>query len=177
MEPGILREQVNEFARQRLFSNHFVLPDYESLNVRNIHSLIANIYRINSLAEPKLPSDYLDNYDGVDTVVLFVMDGFGYNRLLNHVNDHQGIFSEIIRKGKAKPLTSTFPATTSTALTSIYTGLQPSEHGILGYHMFSPEYGLIFDTLDMTPVYGHSSDVDITSQTNTRTRSNRGCQR
>ena len=64
-------------------------------------------------------------------------------------------------KGALKPLTTVFPSTTSTVLTSIFTALSPAQHQILGYHMFSKKYGLVFDTLDMKPVYGYSGQVEL----------------
>jgi hypothetical protein len=94
-------------------------------------------------------------------VFLAVMDGFGYNRLLTHVAQYDGVLSQVITKGVLKPFTSPFPATTATSLTSIFTGLTPAEHGVVGYQMFSQEYGCVVNTLDMKPVYGYSSEVEL----------------
>jgi predicted AlkP superfamily pyrophosphatase or phosphodiesterase len=41
------------------------------------------------------------------------------------------------------PITSVAPSTTSTALTSLWTGACPAEHGIIGYEMWLKEYGMI----------------------------------
>lgn len=154
-------EERNAFVGKRVFLDDFVLPDYDTFNVRNIKSLVGKIFRVNSLASTAMPNDVVDDFSGVKKVLLVVMDGFGYNRLLTHVKQHDGVFSELIAKGVLKPLTSPFPATTSTSLTSIFTGLTPAEHGIIGYLMFSQAYGCVFVTLDMNPVYGHSSEVEI----------------
>ena len=107
------------------------------------------------------PGDYFIDFQGVDKVVLLIFDGLGYNRLLHHLDSHDGTFMTLATKGALKPLTTVFPATTSTVLTSIFTGLSPAQHQILGYHMFSKKYGLVFDTLDMKPVYGYSGQVDL----------------
>jgi len=40
-------------------------------------------------------------------------------------------------------LTSIVPSTTSSALTTLWTGRPPAEHGILGYEMWLKEYGLL----------------------------------
>jgi hypothetical protein len=161
MDTRLLEEERDVFAGKRAFLDDFVLPDYDVFNVRNIKSLVGKIFGVNSLITANLPDRVLDEPDGVEKVFLIVMDGFGYNRLLTHVKSHDGVLSELIGKGILKPLTSPFPATTSTSLASIFTGLTPAEHGILGYQMFSPEYGCVFNTLDMKPVYGYSSQVEI----------------
>jgi predicted AlkP superfamily pyrophosphatase or phosphodiesterase len=58
-------------------------------------------------------------------------------------------------------MTTVFPLTTSTALTSVFTGLSPAQHQIIGYHMYSKKYGLIYNTLDMKQVYGYNAKVEL----------------
>lgn len=154
-------EERDILVNKRAFLNNFVLPDYDFYNIKNIKSLVAKIYGINSLNTTFLSDEVLDEYQGVEKIFLIVADGFGYNRLLTHVERQEGTLSEIVSKGVLKPLTSPFPATTSTSLASIFTGLTPGEHGIAGYHMFSREYGCVINTLEMRPVYGYSSEVEI----------------
>ncbi len=76
----------------------------------------------------------------------------------------EGAFSDLAEKGVLKPLTSTFPSTTATALTSMFTALPPSEHGIIGYQMFVKDYGSVFNTLDMRPVYGWNESINIAKE-------------
>ena len=161
MDTKLLEEERDVFAGKRAFLDDFVLPDYDVFNLRNIKSLVGKVYSVNSLGASTLPDGAVDDFGGVEKVFLVVMDGFGYNRLLTHVKRFDGVLSELIGRGVLKPLTSPFPATTSTSLTSIFTGLAPSEHGIIGYQMFSREYGCVFNTLDMKPVYGYSNEVEI----------------
>ncbi|HLN46232.1 MAG TPA: alkaline phosphatase family protein [Candidatus Sulfotelmatobacter sp.] len=160
MDIQALENQRNILIDKQAFLDNFVLPDYETLNVRNISSLVGKVFGINSLGS-SIPNEMIDDYHGIEKVMLIVMDGFGYNRLLAHIKQDDGEFSNLVSKGVLKPLTSTFPATTSTSLTSIFTGLTPAEHSIIGYLMFSQTYGCVFITLDMHPVYGHSSDMEI----------------
>jgi hypothetical protein len=161
MDTRFLEEEKNAFVEKHAFLDDFVLPDYDVFNIRNIKSLIGKVYGVNSLKATILPDDVVDDFSGVEKVFLIVMDGFGYNRLLTHAKHYDGVFSELITKGIVKPFTSPFPATTSTSLTSVFTGLTPSEHGVIGYQMFSREYGCVINTLDMKPVYGYSSEVQI----------------
>lgn len=170
METRFLEEERDSFAKQRVFLDDFVLPDYDILNIGNIKTLVGKIYGVNSLQTASFPDSFIDDFGGVQKVFLILMDGFGYNRLIEHVKHYDGAFSDLITKGVLKPLTSPFPATTSTSLTSIFTGLAPSEHGVIGYQMFSPEYGCVFNTLDMKPVYGYSSEVEIARNLSRKTK-------
>ncbi|TRO44737.1 alkaline phosphatase family protein [Candidatus Bathyarchaeota archaeon] len=131
------------------------------LNIRNAKFLMGKVFGVDALKPVVVPDNVVDDFDGVGKVFLGVMDGFGYNRLPAYVKGHDGFLSELVGKGVLKPFTSQFPAKTSTSLTSIITGFTPTEHGVVGYQMFSREYGCVFSTLDMKPVYGYSSEVEI----------------
>jgi hypothetical protein len=161
MDTRRYEEARNALLKKNVFLDDYVLPDYDGFNIRNIKSLVGKVYGVGSLSASALPDDVVDDFRGVEKVFLVVMDGFGYNRLLTHVKQHDGVFQELITKGTLKPFMSPFPATTATSLTSIFTGLAPSEHGVIGYQMFSQEYGCVVNMLDMKPVYGYSSEVEL----------------
>ncbi|MCZ7630460.1 MAG: alkaline phosphatase family protein [Microthrixaceae bacterium] len=68
--------------------------------------------------------------DGVDQVVLLVLDGLGWHQMQERRNLLRGFTSmaeSVIR--------TVAPTTTAPALTSIATGLPPGEHGVIGYRM------------------------------------------
>ena len=161
MNTGFYEEEFETFAKHRSYLGDFVLPDYEAFNVGNVASLIGKVFGVDSLVSARFPDGYIDDAGGVEKVFLVIADGLGLKRLLTHIGSHDGMLAELAQKGVLKPLASTFPATTSTALTSIFTGLQPSEHRVLGYQMFSREYGCVYNTLDMKPVFGYSSHMDL----------------
>ncbi len=64
-------------------------------------------------------------------VVLMLFDGMG-SQILDRTLDENSFF----RKNKIKEITTVFPATTTAATTSIRTGLNPIEHGWLGWNMY-----------------------------------------
>ncbi len=161
VDVDFLRQERDLVVQHQSFSNGFVFPDYERLNTKNLSSVVGEIFAVDSLGKSALPDGYVNDHSGISKVLLFIVDGLGYNHLLNHLSSHSGTFSDLVQKGVFKPLTTTFPSTTSTALASIFTGLSPAQHGIIGYQMFSKEHGLVFDTLDMKPVFGYSSHVDM----------------
>jgi hypothetical protein len=65
-----------------------------------------------------------------DSVVLFVLDGFGWQAL----EEHRALVPTIAAM-EGGPITTVVPSTTATALTSIATGLAPAQHGLLGYRI------------------------------------------
>ena len=62
--------------------------------------------------------------------VLLVLDGLGWEQLQDRRH-----LAPTLAAMAGGPITTVAPSTTATALTSITTGLTPSEHGIVGYRM------------------------------------------
>jgi len=65
-----------------------------------------------------------------DNVVLFVLDGLGWDQL----QDHRHLMPTLASMAGG-PIHTVAPTTTATALTSITTGLTPAEHGLIGYRI------------------------------------------
>ncbi len=161
MDIKLLEETKENLTEKRVFLDDFVMPDYDAFNIRNIKSLVGKAFGEGSLDAASLPDDVLDDFGDVEKVFLVISDGLGYNRFLAHVKEHDGALAEMALKGVLEPFSSPFPATTSTSLTSIFTGLTPAQHSVLGYQMYNPQYGCVVNMLDMKPVYGYSSEVEV----------------
>lgn len=102
-----------------------VLPAYAGANVRGIvPALLAPASRRG------LPTWFPEPLHRAERVVLMVVDGLGWEQL--EQNRH---LAPTITSMTGGPITTVAPSTTSTALTSITTGLTPAEHGILGYRL------------------------------------------
>ncbi|MCZ7530883.1 MAG: alkaline phosphatase family protein [Acidimicrobiia bacterium] len=98
-----------------------VRPDYAGASVRRIvPAMVANT------GASWLP----ETLTTADAVVLLVLDGLGTHSLDAHR-------SRLPAMSALDPMTITtvVPSTTSSALTSIVTGLTPSQHGITGFRM------------------------------------------
>ena len=100
-----------------------LLPDYGGACVTNVVPAL--------LGPPDDPPRWLPG-TAVDArqVVLFVLDGMGWEQLAAR----QPLAPTLVSM-EGGPITTVAPSTTSTALTSITTGLPPGEHGIVGYRM------------------------------------------
>lgn len=80
-------------------------------------------------------------------LVLLVIDGLGDTYLLNYPDS----FLYRHRQGR---LSSVFPATTATAVTSFFTGVAPQQHAITGWHTYFKELGAVATVLPFIPRYG-----------------------
>ena len=78
----------------------------------------------------KYIDDLLDK-NKPQNVIVFLFDGMG-SRILDRTLDKEDFFI----RNKYKDITSVFPATTTAATTSIRTGLNPIEHGWLGWNTY-----------------------------------------
>jgi hypothetical protein len=77
-----------------------------------------------------LPPWFPGPIHGATSVVLFVVDGLGWNQLL----DRPGM-APTLEAMAGGPIDAVAPTTTATSLTSIVTGLTPGEHGVVGYRV------------------------------------------
>ncbi len=124
----------------------FTLPDYSKSVVNLSNWVLANFG-----FEPIHAS--LDLPTGFKRVALVVIDALGamsLERMLSRVS-----FKHI---KEYETITSVFPSTTASALTSIYTGSLPAEHGMLGYILFLKEYGFLTNMIDLSP-FGYERDL------------------
>src|SRR5688572_31854255 len=74
-------------------------------------------------------------------VVLVIIDGLGDNYLMR-----AGAGGELARRRRAA-ITSVFPSTTASAITTSYTGRTPLEHGLTGWFTYFGEAGYVAATL------------------------------
>ncbi len=130
-------------------SGEFVLPDW-SCSLVNVPGTILKAFG-REPPHPPLPADSLPDLEGVRKVVLLVLDGLGWEQLSPLLDEGNLIFSRLANEGRLLKLTSVFPATTTAALATLATGLAPAEHGMLGYRLFLPEFGLVANMIRLSP--------------------------
>ncbi len=85
-------------------------------------------------------------------LVLFLLDGLGYRNLENW-----GLLD--LLPGEKVEVQSTYPSTTTTALTTLATALEPSMHGIIDYAFFSPEHADVVYPMNGITLHGLQADV------------------
>ena len=87
-------------------------------------------------------------------VVLIVVDGLGLPALARLPE------SSLLRKRLIGSLSSVFPSTTASAITTFMTGLAPAQHGLTGWHVQLDEIGQMLAILPMT-VRGRSEALAL----------------
>lgn len=101
-----------------------VIPDYAGANLTGIIP--------GCLLGPagQRPEWFPEPLQQARQIVLLVIDGLGYEQLLDHYH-----LAPHLRSMSGGPITTIAPSTTASALTSLVTGSSPAEHGIVGYRM------------------------------------------
>jgi hypothetical protein len=133
--------------------NDVVFPAYDGLSLLNIPASLARWLGASPLPHPALALPALDDMaNGVDQILIILVDGLGFDPFRSWINDTAAPFQPLVERGLLVPLTSVVPSTTSAALTTLWTGRSPIEHGILGYELFLKEYGLVANMITHDPV-------------------------
>lgn len=92
-------------------------------------------------------------------VVVMLFDGLGYYNLKEHLSDSSFLIKNL--KGK---ISSVFPSTTVAALTSLKTGLYPSEHMKLGWKMYYPELDDVVGVFNNKSAKGREYETNISDK-------------
>ncbi|MBI3606566.1 MAG: alkaline phosphatase family protein [Nitrospirae bacterium] len=125
-----------------------ILPEYHAGSIVNLMaSLIA---ARGGEPSPYAPLPALDpsRLHGATNLVLLVVDGLGYDYLTT-----VGAGGALHHHLKDK-ITTVFPATTVTAITTFLTGMAPQQHALTGWFMHFKEVGGVTAVLPFTPRHG-----------------------
>lgn len=109
-----------------------VRPAYEGRSFGNLPATIGSLLGIDLDGQP-LSSDIVP-VERVETVVVVVVDGFGFEQWGRHHGEH-GFFARLTDRTPVWPLTSVFPSETATAMSTYMTGRTPVEHGLIGWNV------------------------------------------
>ena len=72
--------------------------------------------------------------------------------------DDELVFRCLAEAGRLVPITSTFPSTTNTVLTTLWTGHSPAAHGVLAFELYLRELGVAASTLFFWPIHRRRRD-------------------
>lgn len=124
------------------------LPDYHGGSIVN---LMASLQKgLEGPDHPYLPSALLPvgTVSAYSQVVLWVIDGLGFNYLRAHPQ------AACLNAHLQGAMTSVYPPTTASAITTFLTGDAPQQHGLTGWHMYFRELGSVLSVLPGKPRYG-----------------------
>jgi predicted AlkP superfamily pyrophosphatase or phosphodiesterase len=119
-----------------------ILPYYQGLSLVNIPNSICQFLGAEPFGAPPLNPQLMDTLGGpYENIIYLLADGVRLNFFQSFLK--KAPWNELASDSIFSPLTSITPSTTSAALTTIWTGAYPAEHGILGYEVWLREYGMI----------------------------------
>ena len=134
--------------------NEWVYPAYQGLWILNIPPSVCRLFGIPELGHTVLAPEIMEPLgNGFRRVILILMDALSLHRLQGWMANGPGlVWNRLAEKGELAALTSVNPSTTSAALTSLWTGCSPRQHGIVGYEMWMKEYGVVANTILHAPM-------------------------
>ncbi|MBN1669615.1 MAG: alkaline phosphatase family protein [Kiritimatiellae bacterium] len=136
-------------------------PDYDGLSVVNLLASVVKGLggRSRHRALKILPPARLA---GHRKVIVLVVDGLGWRQLATYLAAGRG--AHFFGRFRHQPISTVFPATSASALTTFSTGATPTEHAILGWHLNLPDLGVVSTILPLLtrtgmPVLGEGVDA------------------
>jgi hypothetical protein len=142
-------------------AGEYVMPHYQGLGVANLPATVAALLGAELPGTcPPLRRDLWDDWgEGLERVILVVIDALGYRQLLAAMAaDESLVFHALAEVGRLAPITSVFPSTTNTVLTTLWTGTSPAAHGVLAFELVLRELGVAASTLFFWPVHHRQRD-------------------
>jgi predicted AlkP superfamily pyrophosphatase or phosphodiesterase len=151
----------------------YVRPDFAGRGLANVAPTLLRLLAPSAapLDLPSLEPGVLPESltRGIKSVVLLVADGLGHVQLQREIAagnaPNLGEFLDRAAMGGNEnvsyaPLTSVFPTTTVAALGSVNSGVTPSEHGLLSYTLYLPEFDMLAEMIRWGPLNRRISFAD-----------------
>ena len=122
------------------------LPDYHGGSILNLMASIESACGGNPSCQPlrALPPEAIV---GARNLILLVIDALGHDFLA-------ASSAAALRRHLRAKITSVFPSTTATAITTFLTGLAPQQHGLTGWFTYFREIGSVAAALPFHPRHG-----------------------
>ena len=147
-------------------ANEFTLPNYAGGSIANVPATVAQMLGVQLEGLPALPSAMWEPLGEVKRVVLLTLDGFGWNLF----QARQDLVTAVSQRATiTNQLTSIFPSTTVAALSSLWTGSAPAQHGLVGLKLFFPEFAVSAGLLDFSPLFYKAYDALVDAGLNPET--------
>jgi len=122
-------------------------PDYNGGSILNLMASIAARFGHNT-GHAQLKQLSAEKLRPYKKVILLVVDGLGYSYLLKHGS------GSWLKENLCGSMTSVFPSTTASGITTFATGQPPSRHAITGWFVHLKELGVVSKILFCEPRLG-----------------------
>ena len=117
-------------------------PDYQGHSLVNLMATLRERFTDRPGIYAGLATDQLDLSD-YDQIVLLVIDGLGFQYLQQS--------SSWLKEHCLMNMTSVFPSTTATSITTFLTGVAPQQHGLTGWFTYLSELDEVTTVLPCMP--------------------------
>lgn len=107
-----------------------IYPDYEKC-LTNLTNSILKYFDITPYHKTLKELDKVLEESNYDNIILLIYDGMGSNILSRNLNENS-----FLRKHKIEDIKAIFPPTTTASTTTLLSGLNPCEHGWLGWDLY-----------------------------------------
>lgn len=126
---------------QTSLPEEFTPPDYRAGSLANIPSTIATLLGVPPAGLPPLREPlWRPLASGTKRVILLLIDSLGWEIFQSEQKAFQDLVPQAAVMGK---ITSVFPSTTVAALSSLWTGYAPAQHGLVGLRLFFPDQAVL----------------------------------
>jgi len=144
--------------------NEFIYPDFNNSLVNIPHSILAHYSLPHS--KPELKTPLLHQIKDCSKLILFLIDGFGYNLFKKEATKFP-FFKKIDNEKLIERITTIFPSTTAAGITTINSGLTPKEHGLLKWNLYFQEVDAILQPLPykFIPTPYHTNGISLPKDT------------
>lgn len=141
----LLREDADRLLRNEIAPG-YVQPAYDGYSFANVPATLGSLLGVD-IGDPSLSADVFEGMDvDIDTVVVVLVDGFGFEQWERHHTDH-GFFARLTDRTPVTPLTSVYPSETAAAMSTYMTGGMPVEHGLIGWNVYLEEHDTVVESL------------------------------
>ena len=119
----------------------FCPPDYQDGSLANIPATIAGMLGVPLTGLPPLRDPlWRPLASGAKRVILLLIDSLGWQIYQRELAAFENLLPQAAVQGK---ITSVFPSTTVAALSSLWTGYAPAQHGLVGLRLLFPEQAVL----------------------------------
>jgi len=137
-------------------SDDFVAPNYLANTIANVPGTVSNLLGAPFSGLPALAEPDFDERSGrIKKVVVLLVDSLGWEIFQRS----RGKLTDLTKEAAIETkITSVFPSTTVAALSSLWTGYAPAQHGVVGLRLFLPDEAVLASVLRFSPTFASLPD-------------------
>jgi len=150
LSPAILARIYDQKMEKLSLEEDMVLPYYDGLSLVNIPATVCRLLDVPDFGSPPIDETILSSFSkSYKKVVLLMVDALG-THLFDQMRQPERdlLWGKYIDRAVYSPITSVCPSTTASALTTLWTGETPAAHGIIGYEMWTKEFGMVMNNIN-----------------------------